>query len=136
MSIDDFKVRIDRVCQGSSKLTPDSINMLEVFPDLLRLQNDKGQLYGRSYCRHGSLSVFFNLERKWDRISNIMTRAMRDGTDSLYSGESDTATETFLDTVVDLSVYSLMWVGLIREERPEMYQRFLKSNDLTESDHE
>lgn len=136
MSIDDFKARVDKICQDSHKLTTDSINMIEVFPDLLRLQNDKGQLYGRSYCRHGSLSVFFNLERKWDRISNIMTRAMRDGTDSLYSVESDTATETFLDTVVDLSVYSMMWVGLIREEHPEMYHRFLESNNLTEDDHE
>ena len=115
-----------------SQLSPDTHNMLKVLPAILELQAQKSAVYGRSYCRHGDLSIFLNIERKWDRISNIMEGAMKAGTESLYS--KGTPTEAFLDTVVDLASYSLLWVGYIMENHLEVYQEFLKSNKLNISD--
>lgn len=115
---------------GQSQLCPDNTNLMEILPQLLKLQNDKGRVYGRSYAKHGDVSIFMNVERKFDRISNIMDRAMREGLNTLHSESSSTATETFLDTVVDLGLYSLMWVGYIRDEYPEEYQKFLVANNL------
>ena len=55
---------------------------------------------------------------------------MKEGTDFLYSDEAGTATETFLDTVVDLASYALLWVGYIKETHPEAFQKFLEDNKL------
>lgn len=111
-------------------LCKDNQNLLEILPQLLKLQNDKGNIYGRSYAKHGELSIFFNLERKWDRIANIMERVMKEGLDTLHSESSSTPTETFLDTVVDLGLYSLMWAGYIKENYPNEYEKFVENNKL------
>lgn len=116
--------------KSQSELCKDNLNLLEILPHLLKLQNEKGRVYGRSYAKHGDLSIFFNLERKWDRIYNIMERVMKEGMESLYSESSSTPTETFLDTVVDLGMYSLMWAGFIKETHPEMFEQFMRSNHL------
>ena len=110
----------------------DNMNILEILPYLLELQNTKESQYGRSWCTHEDMSAFFNLERKWDRIFNIMTKAMTNGVNGILKNdfESGTPTETFIDTIVDLGLYSLMWVGLIRELRPEQFENFLKNNGL------
>lgn len=109
-------------------LSSDTYNILVLFPAILELQAQKAEVYGRSYCRHGDLSIFLNVERKWDRISNIMEKAMKQGTESLY--QEGTPTETFVDTVVDLASYGLLWVGYIMESHPEAFQKFLSSNGL------
>lgn len=109
----------------------DTQNMLKLLPAILELQAQKASVYGRSYCRHGDLSIFLNAERKWDRISNIMEKAMKNGTESLY--QTGTPTETFVDTVVDLASYGLLWVGYIMENHPEAFQKFLESNGLVNS---
>lgn len=116
---------------SQEEISDDNLNIIEILPSLLQLQNSKSLMYGRSYCKHGHLSVFFNLERKWDRIQNIMERVMKEGEDSLFEKDkSSTATETFMDTVIDLGLYSLMWAGYIKERHPEVYQKFLEINKL------
>lgn len=106
----------------------DMKNLLDILPHILKLQTQKASVYGRSYCRHGDLSIFLNTERKWDRIANIMEKAMKEGTKGLYS--EGTPTETFVDTVVDLASYSLLWLGYIKETHPEFFQKFIDSNEL------
>lgn len=128
--VQGFQAYVD----GQPQLCPDNVNLMKIFPQLLKLQNDKGRVYGRSYAKHGDVSIFLNIERKFDRISNIMDRAMREGLNTLHSEASSTATETFLDTVVDLGLYSLMWVGYIKDEYPEEYQKFLAANNLLSTD--
>lgn len=126
-----------RLLQGFSdyldsqeELCQDNIALMEIFPQLLKLQNDKGRVYGRSYAKHGDVSIFLNCERKFDRISNIMDKAMKEGTDKLFTKDSSTPTETFLDTVVDMGLYSLMWAAYIKELHPDEYQKFLTANKL------
>lgn len=115
---------------SQDELCEDNVAMMKLMPKLLKLQNDKGRVYGRSYAKHGDTSIFLNVERKFDRISNIMDRAMREGVDTLYAGQSATPTETFMDTVVDLGLYGLMWAGYIADEHPEVYNQFLTLNKL------
>lgn len=122
--LQDFQKFMERHPQPSV----DTQNMLKLLPAILELQAQKAAVYGRSYCRHGDLSIFLNVERKWDRISNIMEKAMKNGTETLY--QEGTPTETFVDTVVDLASYGLLWVGYIMENHPEAFQKFLKSNGL------
>ena len=128
--VQGFQAYVD----GQPQLCPDNVNLMKIFSQVLKLQNDKGRVYGRSYAKHGDVSIFLNVERKFDRISNIMDRAMREGLNTLHSEASSTATETFLDTVVDLGLYSLMWVGYIKDEYPEEYQKFLAANNLLSTD--
>lgn len=112
-------------------LNQDNKNLLGILPKLLTLQNSKESQYGRSWCKHKDFSAFFNVERKWDRIFNIMSRVIKEGSQILEDERKiGTPTETFVDTIVDLGLYSLMWAGLIRELRPEHYEKFLKNNNL------
>lgn len=115
---------------SQDSLCEDNIAMMKLMPKLLQLQNDKGRVYGRSYAKHGDISIFLNVERKFDRISTIMDRAMKEGVDTLYEGQSATPTETFMDTVVDLGLYGLMWAGYIADKHPEVYNQFLTLNKL------
>lgn len=109
----------------------DTKNIIYVFSALVKLQNDKAKLYGRSYCKYGDIGVFMNLSRKWDRIDNIMHNAMNNGVDKvLHSGSSSTATETFVDTVADMATYSLLWLGYIKETHPDEWERFLDNNNI------
>ena len=74
-----------------------------------------------------------NIARKWDRIDTIMKNAMENGVQTLFNGTSDLSTETVLDTIIDLSVYGLMWSSYIASRYPELWDRFLKMNDLTDT---
>ena len=112
----------------------DNSNLLTILPFLLKLQNRKEAQYGRSWCKKGDVSAFFNIERKYDRVDNIMGRALEDGVKAVLCDNelSGTPTETFLDTVVDMGIYSLMWAGFIREERYEQWERFIYGNNLND----
>ena len=127
---DDLKQALSDYIDSQEWMCEDNINILSMMPKLLKLQNDKAKLYGRSWCKHGDLSAFFNMERKWDRIQNIMEKAMENGVSTLHTGASSTATETFMDTIVDLGLYSLMWAGFIAEEHPEEFESVMKNNQL------
>lgn len=116
--------------ESTPELCEDNINMMKFLPKLLKLQNDKGMVYGSSYARHGDLSVFMNAERKWDRISNIMDRAMQDGLNSLYGDQSSTPTETLVDTIVDLASYGCLWAVYIMQNHPKEFEKFLNFNKL------
>lgn len=110
----------------------DNKNLLNILPYLLKLQNTKEGQYGRSWCKHKDFSAFFNVERKWDRIFNIMSRAMDEGVENTLNNDTKSGTpgETFVDTIVDMGLYSLMWAGLIQEVRPEQFEKFIKNNNL------
>ena len=119
---------------SQNELSEDNINIMLMLPAILELQNQKSLIYGRSYCKHGDTSIFFNVERKWDRVENIFSKALQTGVSKLYSKDSATPTETFVDTVVDLANYSILWASYIRTEYPEEWEKFLESNNLTDLD--
>ena len=107
-------------------LCVDSQNVLEIMPDLIKLQNDKANLYGRSWCKHGEISAFFNIERKWDRFQNIMEKCLDNGVNNtIYDSEENT--DVFIDTVLDLTAYTSMLLGYIKENHPDEYKRFMEN---------
>ena len=109
----------------------DLYNVLRVLPVLLRLQSQKAQYYGRSYCRHGQYSIFFNMERKWDRISNMVEASLQPGAKKeLLNPQNGTATENFLDTIMDLASYGLLWAGFLLENHPNLIDDFIRKNEL------
>lgn len=135
LDIDDakqeFLKEFSEYLASQPKIHHDNSNLLKILPNVLVLQNTKESAYGRSYCKHGDMSIFFNLERKWDRIQNIMEGVMKSGTDTLYdSSVSGTPTETILDTLVDLGIYSLLWVGYMAETHPELWENFKNQNQI------
>ncbi len=122
--------RFENYLDSQEELSEDNLNMLEFLPYLLQLQNEKALVYGRSYCKYGDSSIFMNVQRKWDRIENIMIRALDEGLNTLYSSKSSTPTETFVDTVVDLASYGCLWSSYIMKTKPEEFKKFVDSNKL------
>ena len=83
------------------------------FAELLnQLQNIKGRGYGSSWCKHGLVfSVFPNLQRKWDRIENVLDYATPKALTVSIPGTVETLTEG----VIDLAVYCqllLIWLSV------------------------
>lgn len=102
----------------------DNGNLLAVAAIAFQLQNAKELSYGRSWCKHGDLSAFFNLERKWDRIYNIMNGVISDGIENSPHFKDTGDAESLTDTIFDLGIYALMWVGFIMEQHPEAGNAF------------
>ena len=129
-NLDNFIMNCEQALKDEEKLYEDNIAVQKIIPAILLLQNRKERFYGESWRKYGDVSAFFNTARKWDRIETIMKGAMKNGIDSLFDGTSDLSTETILDTIVDLSLYGLMWSSYIASRYPELWDRFLKTNDL------
>lgn len=83
-----------------------------------RLQKAKNVHYKNSWSKRGIFSCFFNMERKWERF-----------VESVFGGTTvmDTASEAFMDTILDLAVYSMKLVGWVAARRPDLYRKMLRS---------
>lgn len=101
------------------------------FVTITNLLNDlqlyKGRRYGNAWCRHGEfISIFSNLDRKFDRLTNIILQAINEKT-PIPEPDSE---ETIMETVADLATYAILWMTFIKKHRPEEFeawqQRILK----------
>lgn len=72
----------------------------------------KAPQYKRSWCKRGLTGMFFTVVRKWDRLEELF----KDGADPLKSPG-----EALEETVIDLAVYFVKWVGWLKEKHPERY---------------
>lgn len=114
----------------AEKINPDNRNLLEVIPYFLKLQNMKEASYGSSWNEYGHVSAFMNVDRKFARIRNIMKRVMKEGEQVLGGDTANISTETVMDTVGDMGVYCFLWITLFKETHPQMFDSFLKLNNL------
>ena len=135
-NLDTFISRLENILGSEEELFEDNLAVQNILPELLLLQNRKEKYYGESWRNYGDIGAFLNTARKWDRIDTIMRTAMEHGTQVLFDGSSDLSTETVLDTIIDLSLYSLMWSSYIASRYPELWDRFLCMNDLKSNDKE
>lgn len=133
-ALDNILMKYKKTMSSESELFEDNLAVQSILPELVLLQNRKEKFYGQSWRKYGDIGAFMNIARKWDRIDTIMKGAMKNGTESLFDGSSDLSTETILDTIIDLSLYGLMWASYIKTRYPEMWERFLKMNDLIASE--
>ena len=83
-----------------------------------QLADAKNKVYDNSYSKRGLFSIFFNMERKWERVVS-----------QVFNGNSlrDAMSETFLDTCVDLAAYATKLCGWICARRPDLYLRLLQA---------
>ncbi len=82
------------------------------------LQTAKNKHYDNSYSKRGLFSIFFNVERKYERlVSMLFSNSELSASDS----------ETLLDTVVDLGAYIVKMAGWICARRPDLFAKLLDS---------
>lgn len=131
--LDTIIQKYEDVLGTEEKFFEDNLAVQEIIPHILLLQNHKERGYGQSWRKYEDTGAFLNLARKFDRIDTIMKRAMVEGTQILFDGSTDLSTETILDTIVDLSLYGLMWSSYIAKRYPQLWEKFLVMNNLTDS---
>lgn len=128
--LDTIIMKYKEVLKDEDTFLEDNLAVQEIMPYLLLLQNRKERGYGESWRKYDDIGAFLNLARKFDRIDTIMRRAMEEGTQILFNGTTDLSTETILDTIIDLSLYGLMWSSYIAKRYPELWDKFLDMNNL------
>lgn len=128
--LDNILVNYKEVLSGEKVLHEDNLKIQGIIPYLVKLQNHKEEFYGCSWRKYGDISAFLNLARKFDRIDTIMRDAMEHGTEKLFDKDNQLSTETIFDTIADLSLYGLMWAADVAERHPELWQRYLATNEL------
>jgi hypothetical protein len=82
------------------------------------LRAAKNVHYDNSYSKRGLFSIFFNMERKWERLAA-----------QLFNDHGDAASETFVDTIVDLAAYAIGMVGWLCARQPAAYIKLLQAID-------
>lgn len=102
----DFTV-LNREAQTDHRV---EVSFMDMASLVNKLQNAKNVLYDNSYSKRGLFSIFFNMERKWQRMDN-----------QLFKGLGDAASEGFLDTCVDLAAYSMKLCAWICARSPKAY---------------
>jgi hypothetical protein len=135
-TLDNIITEYREVLSEEKELHEDNLKIQAIIPYLLKLQNHKEEFYGSSWRNYGDTSAFLNLARKFDRIDKIMRDAMEHGTEHLFDEDAQLATETIFDTIADLSLYGLMWSADIAERHPELWKRYLDTNELCKSSKE
>ena len=122
----EYSSTLDKIFNRVSSVEEmqDTVNLMKLIPTMLDLQNQKALAYGRSYAKHGEFSIFFNLDRKYDRIENYMKSKMNSKSIDKFAIPSETIT----DTILDMGVYSLMWAGYNFEKNPELFDSWKKNN--------
>lgn len=128
--LDNIIMKYKEVLSGETEFHEDNCKIQEILPYLVLLQNQKESFYGNSWRKYGDVSAFFNLARKFDRIDTIMRQAMQQGVDTMFEEDSQLSTETIFDTIADLALYGLMWSADIAKRYPELWEKFLKANEL------
>ena len=78
-----------------------------VLGNLRDLEEAKSITYGNSWKKYGEASsIFPNLARKYDRL------------ETLWNKQDDALEESIIDTLADLAVYAMKWIGYL--EDPEI----------------
>ena len=85
----------------------------KIASNLLPFHEARENTYKLSFARRGESGVFHNLARKYDRI------------DGLFDWEGNGGV-TLVDTLVDNAIYSLKWLAVIKQLRPQDLERWLK----------
>lgn len=80
------------------------------------LQEAKNVHYNNSWSKRGLLSMFMNVERKWERVDH-----------QLFNDIGDAGSEAFIDTLGDLAVYATKMFAWYAARSPVAYARWLES---------
>lgn len=90
------------------------------------LQVAKNKHYDNSYSKRGIYSIFFNMERKWERLIGQLFGNTPVAGESQEGDPLEAASESFMDTCVDLAAYSMKLVAWMSVRRPDLYIKVLQ----------
>jgi hypothetical protein len=78
------------------------------------LQTAKNVHYDNSWSKRGMLSMFMNVERKYERLDT-----------QIFSELGDAGSETFMDTLGDFAVYAVKMFAWYAARNPQAYLRWM-----------
>lgn len=81
--------------------------------------------YRMSFAKRGEVGIWMNLARKYDRIDGLMEQIGKAKIQDIYI--------TLIDTLVDLALYSLKWLAIIRRFEPESFGIWMSKNGVVEN---
>jgi hypothetical protein len=87
-----------------------NVNVLMKIANGIHLK--KEQVYDRSFAKRGLAGVWFNLTRKADVIDNS-------------GSKSDFESVEFVDALMDVAVYALKFIDVLRVIRPDIFDRWV-----------
>lgn len=85
---------------------------------LLPFHQSREATYRMSFAKRGEALVWGNLARKYDRIDNLAK--------DTFDGNGNNPGVSLVDTLIDLAMYSLKWVAIIRHIRPDDLQAWIE----------
>lgn len=80
------------------------------------LQTAKNVHYDNSWSKRGMISMFMNVERKYERLDT-----------QIFSEVGDAGSETFMDTLGDFAVYAVKMFAWYAARNPQAYLRWMLS---------
>lgn len=83
---------------------------------LMPFHDAREATYKRSFAKRGEVGIWMNLARKYDRFDALAADVFSD------DGKENI---TLIDTLVDLALYSLKWLAVIRRIRPEDMEQWI-----------
>jgi len=127
---DDMPQFAMTMCADASD-DPYPIPMVKLASLLLVYHMHKDSQYGRSWAKRGEAGVYHNVMRKSDRYGQLADRLEKlDGIAKVVMSGHRLATDeihlAFVDLLVDISLYCLMWLDWIAAERPEDVERWVE----------
>ena len=94
-------------------------DVTHIMSALLPFHKAREETYKLSFAKRGESGVWLNLARKYDRLDPLAARVLA-GDGKEHDGV------TLIDTLVDTAMYSLKWLAVIRELRPETFDEWIK----------
>lgn len=96
----------------------------ELMEALKKFHEAREQTYQLSFAKRGETGVWLNLVRKTDRLDPLAARVMT----SVVTGEEVLENDgvTLVDTLVDMAMYSLKWLAIIKVIRPDHFHEWLE----------
>lgn len=121
------------------ELRPDNSNMPEIVTLLMAIQYDKEGYYGSSWKGKGEYrGIMANIDRKYDRLDKMTEQEIAGVLRPLAEQErlleqnyelySEQIGEGKVDSVADLSVYCIMYLGYIKENYPLVFKVWVDRN--------
>lgn len=82
--------------------------------------------YKMSFAKRGEIGIWMNLARKYDRMDGLMEKIGRGKVGDVYN--------VLIDTLVDLALYSLKWLAIIRRFEPLAWEEWCVDNGVVDDD--
>lgn len=108
---------VDDLTKGIS--VPEHLQDVDAIIDALKIFHvARENTYRMSFAKRGEAGVWMNLARKYDRIDNLA----RD----IFNGVGVNPGVGLIDTLVDLALYSLKWLAIVKQLRPEDLEMWIE----------